>query len=127
MRNATLLGALLTTIAALTACRDHGPTEPSAVDLPAANYACRNNPMNPAGAFRVIFSPDGVRTDTTPVYVNRYLEPHRSKDTVVTTTSIGGRLLLIFGHGGDTSTYCITVFDSLNYHAPNFRGAVVVP
>lgn len=98
------------------------------LDVPARrDYACRNAPMAPDGPFRVIYLPDGTTRDTTPVYANRYLEPHRSLDTVRVIGRDGNPILFIWGSGGDTSTYCVTLFDSLVDHLPNARGYMLVP
>lgn len=121
MRSLILLAS-----AALVACGASGIVRP-ADEAPPANYACSNDPMHPAGAFQVIYSRDGKSVDTTAVTANRYLEPHRSADTVRTVTNQGALLLFIFSGKGGDRYFCMTLYDSLTHHLPNARGAIFVP
>lgn len=81
---------------------------------------CANTEMEPGPAFRIVY---GARPDTTPRTLNRYLEPHRSADTVF----IGGGVSAIFSNAAIGAGYCVTVFDSLSDHLPNAQSYVVVP
>lgn len=105
----------------------------SALAPPPADYSCVNVDMAPGPAFRIEYAPtatyaNGILTpitlDTTPRTVNRYLEPHRSSDTVLTTGSHGAAVSIIFA---GASKYCVTVFDSLTNHLPNAQRYFVVP
>lgn len=81
---------------------------------------CANTDLVPGPAFRILY---GTRPDTTPRITNRYLEPHRSADTVF----IGGGVSAIFSNAAIGAGYCVTVFDSLSDHLPNVNSYVVVP
>lgn len=76
------------------------------------------NPFDPPGAFRVVYSSDAIRLDTSGVFHNRYLEPHRFQDTVHVAGNQGQDVLFIFGY---VDGHCVTLADSLYRHAPNFR------
>lgn len=124
MRRTATWAACVATVCVLTACdRQSGILSPP-LTLPPANYQCANNPMTPSGTFRIIYRPTVDALDTTPSMANRYLVPHRSADTLWDVDRNGNPVRLVLGHGGDSSTYCVTVFDSLLWHLPNPAGAV---
>jgi hypothetical protein len=110
-----------------TACVDVTGLQQQRHNPPTAGYACANVTMFPASPFRMIYSSDAIRLDTTARLVNRYLTPHRSADTVATVDGRGAPFLFIWhGAGGDTSTYCVTLFDSLLHHIANAKGYIPV-
>lgn len=78
--------------------------------------------LYPEGAFRLIYSPDLVRLDTTPRTVNRLAQPLSHAVTVWTLDNRGRPL-------GVSVTFdrCVTLYDSLLHSLPNARGMFPVP
>ncbi|HXU02129.1 MAG TPA: hypothetical protein VN903_14260 [Polyangia bacterium] len=116
---------LLVAIIGIEACGASGVVAPRS-QRPADNYVCRNSPPFPSGDFRMIRTL-GAGVDTTDAFANRYLEPHRSADTIRVTGKDGVPIFLIWSSGGDSSTYCVTLYDSLSDHMPNLRGVIFAP
>lgn len=96
----------------------------SAVEPHASALVCDNDPLPAASAvaFRVVYSTDLVRPDTTPGAMNRLVVPYRYQDTVTTLTNQGGAMRIIFSSASPTT--CITLMDSLAHHLPNARGII---